>query len=217
MKSSLLFISGFHLLTKFFLGLALFYQFIFSPLLVLFTIQANQSEGFLITQIGLNPEQWKPMKEIESVNSAIIAIGIKHESALLRMDFSHWQEWLNIPVLFYFFFSFTKGLLGIFIVYNLVRISGHLKRQHVFVASNVHCIRYIGFSLLAIPLAELLSKISIKPYISSQVKITGYQLMQTSVIWNIDYQWIFAGLLILVLAQVFNEGVQLQQEKDLTI
>jgi hypothetical protein len=51
----------------------------------------------------------------------------------------------------------------------------------------------------------------------NQVKITGYQIMQRSVIWNVEYQWLITGLLVLLLAQIFSEGVQLQQEKDLTI
>jgi hypothetical protein len=180
-------------------------------------MKANQSKGFLITQVGLKPDNWKPIKDIGTSNNTISISGIKHESALLRLDYLKWEEWLNLPILLYLFLSFIEKITVILILLKLIHIFRHLKERRVFVPSNVNCICHIGFCLLSIPLIKLLSGITIKPYLMNQVKTIGYQIMQRSVIWNVEYQWLITGLLVLLLAQIFSEGVQLQQEKDLTI
>lgn len=147
------------MLIKLLFVLSLLYQFIVSPILTLLTIKSNQSEGFLIAHVGLQPDNWKSMKEIENVSNTIKIIGIKHKSALLRLDYSDWNEWFNTPTLFYCFLNFTKGLLGIFILYNLLCIFRQLKEHKVFSPSNVDRVHYISFTLLAIPIVELLSVI----------------------------------------------------------
>ncbi|MEE1093521.1 MAG: DUF2975 domain-containing protein, partial [Bacteroidales bacterium] len=77
--------------------------------------------------------------------------------------------------------------------------------------------RYIAFGFIAMPLIELLSYYLDKLFLERYIRMDAVSVLPISGISSISWEYIFVGLLFIVMIGVFKKGVSLQEESDLTV
>lgn len=99
----------------------------------------------------------------------------------------------------------------------------------VFTTSNVRRLRIIGILLLLVEplnsLQDYFMQSLIEEYFSHTIlnvnggiiRFLGFWLGSTTASGTFVSSWIIAGLIILVIAEVFKRGLEMKQEQDLTI
>ncbi|WP_268123368.1 DUF2975 domain-containing protein [Roseivirga pacifica] len=114
----------------------------------------------------------------------------------------------NIPAAIYFL-----------IAYNLYKMTDSFKQSQIFVKQNIQRVYIIGFSLIAYSLFNLIKGEIAEYYYKTFVlgkpfyPFTG----SLSFIPNLFDSAFFVGLLLLVFAKVFSEGLNIKKEQELTI
>ena len=125
------------------------------------------------------------------------------------VDATHMRNpavWLLIPTLI------VAGYL--FVVFQLRRVLRNVRQGQPFARDNARRLRIIGYmTLISGPAYGLLAHI--------YGRVHQYQLDIPDATINVPidvYPFaIFAGLIVLVIAQVFDYGARLQSEQDLTV
>ena len=90
-------------------------------------------------------------------------------------------------------------------------------RESVFSNKNILRLRYIAFGFIAMPLIELLSYYLDKLFLERYIRMDAVSVLPISGISSISWEYIFVGLLFIVMIGVFKKGVSLQEENDLTV
>jgi hypothetical protein len=90
-------------------------------------------------------------------------------------------------------------------------------RESVFSNKNILRLRYIAFGFIAMPLIELLSYYLDKLFLERYIRMDAVSVLPISGISSISWEYIFVGLLFIVMIGVFKKGVSLQEESDLTV
>lgn len=98
-----------------------------------------------------------------------------------------------------------------------------LKNSEAFTMQNVTRLQRLGIFLLLIEPLSWISTYFFRSWLAEHLEITfknvstayqlGYSLGAREFVWN----WIFAGLLVLTIAEVFKQGLKLKEEADLTV
>lgn len=108
------------------------------------------------------------------------------------------------------------GLVGALLVLQLLRRLLHDVREGaVFTADNARRITWLGWLLVAMGLLEPVLGNARTALILMRAKLTGVSLAPAPAGGGWDL--LLPGLLVLVLAVVWHYGVELQQERDLTV
>lgn len=84
----------------------------------------------------------------------------------------------------------------------------------VFAPENTSRIRGIGVAILVLAAVQWAGGIAAGRFIAQQVHLAGVEVAARL---GPDLTTIFFGLLVIVLAEAFRLGTQLQEEQDLTI
>jgi hypothetical protein len=123
--------------------------------------------------------------------------------------------------------SIVKLFYLYLILFILRRFVLSLKSETPFTQKNVWRLQTIGFLILIIPLLELIGSFIAKNWIFSHFYLqtktysipyeVGYSIGYNLAKSGLVSPWILTGLLILVIAEVFRQGVKIKQEQDLTI
>ncbi len=159
-------------------------------------------------------EALKPDVREEALVTGRVGIEFKTSSAYIKSMF------IGVGMI-----SFGYSLLILFLVRAFVN---SLSESSPFVPKNVIRLRIIGILLICIePLDALQNyfmQCLVDEYflhtISSQTGLAGtigYWLGYRTASGSYFSSWIVAGLIILVIAEVFKQGLQMKQEQDLTI
>ena len=109
---------------------------------------------------------------------------------------------------------FVGALLGLFVIYLLRKILASVIAQRPFARSNVRRMRLLGFILLGVSVLRPLAEYSVARLVLSQVAIENVSL-SAPIAFSLDA--VFGGLLLLVLATIFDYGSRLEQEQSLTV
>jgi hypothetical protein len=105
-------------------------------------------------------------------------------------------------------------LAVIWIVYYLRRLIRTIFSGQPFVPENSLNLRRIAYAVIIIgPAVGILSYLY-GALISSAIRITGFELMPE---FDLHLEIVALGFLVLVIAQVFDYGIQLKNDRDLTI
>ncbi len=124
-------------------------------------------------------------------------------------------ELMNAKSWTVFFLTILHQLIWIWFTWLLLSLFRSLKNEVVFARSNIFKIKLIALVIGLSPLIQLIKNILFAEILSNQVKLTDKH-----VAYHYDYS-LFSGLfymvLIFVLVEVFNNGMKLKQENDLTI
>ena len=109
-----------------------------------------------------------------------------------------------------------------FILFVLRKFVLSLKVNSVFTIENVKRLRIVGMLLLLITPFQLVLKFIVRLWLENYLRLEfptklirklGYSIGIDSELWT----WMISGLLILVIAEVFRQGIIMKEEQDLTI
>jgi hypothetical protein len=135
---------------------------------------------------------------------------------LVLLDFASAQAFFQLRHLAYLLFQNLSWALVVFVLYQMFRIFKNLDRKEPFQAENTQRIRWVAMAVLFYPFASLESELLLKGIVS---RLQGHTLgFMPGVL--LSEQILLGALLSLVifaLAEVFRQGIHLQQEQDLTI
>lgn len=123
---------------------------------------------------------------------------------------------LNLGLLFLFFVLYQiRNIINS--VYRMTKSDNMPLRESVFSNKNILRLRYIAFGFIAMPLIELLSYYLDKLFLERYIRMDAVSVLPISGISSISWEYIFVGLLFIVMIGVFKKGVSLQEESDLTV
>jgi hypothetical protein len=111
----------------------------------------------------------------------------------------------------------TVALLAAFAAVALRKLRAvfrTLKEGDPFVAANVARIRFVGFAVLIGELARAMWVFWNSVYLRLHLDMEGIRLRSE---FDLHGLTILAGLLLLVIAEVFRVGVQMKEEQELTV
>ncbi len=119
--------------------------------------------------------------------------------------------------LFIFQFALVVPLLamGLLIIFQLKKIFSTIAEGSPFPAENSKRIRVIGWTIIAASAIKAVLSFLLGLYFSTLINLPGLDL--TANIRLQDFAGVFAGVIILALAEVFQHGARLQEESNLTV
>ena len=148
-------------------------------------------------------------KTVPSVNKNIPpgVINVMNGNFSMPVD----NNWLNILILLAACIIFCS--VFIIITYQLKLLFSSLSTNQPFDALNVLRIRNSGIGLIVLSLLLFFSNIIINQFLQSHfIWDEGISLTYK---FNISY--LAAGIILIIVAEIFNEGVTLKEESNLTI
>jgi hypothetical protein len=146
------------------------------------------------------------------------------ESMMLQIETTgmifRFTEGFQFPVgdsLLVYQFTFVLPLIviGLFIIYHLKKILASLAGEEPFSVENGSRIRYIGWGVIAASFIKAILSFLLGIYFSRVIVLPGLEVSAN--LRLIDFGGILAGLLILILAEVFRHGAVLQEDQNLTV
>lgn len=111
----------------------------------------------------------------------------------------------------------TAALLaafGVIVLRKLRAVFRTLKEGEPFVPANVGRIRFVGFAVIIAELARAMWVFWNSVYLRWHLDMEGIRLRSE---FDLHGLTILAGLLVLVIAEVFRVGVQIKEDQELTI
>ena len=151
-----------------------------------------------------------------------------------RTDFTDLTSTFTIKNIAWTLCDILNMLLWLLITFQIMKILQSLKNESVFIPKNIKRISIIGWTFILIPFVQLVRDQIFFIVVKQFLKIPGFTLF-SNFNWN-DlspfslygssgygtmnqplFPSIALGLIILVIVQIFKNGFELQEEKDLTI
>lgn len=179
-----------------------------------FTIRIPTKSTYNLDPTTAKVEALKPDVTDEAMVAGRVGIEFKTSSTFIKSMF------IGVGII-----SFGYSLLILFTVRAFVN---SLSESSAFVSKNVKRLRLIGILLICIePLNALQNYLMhsvVDEYFSHTILSSngigytiGYWFGSNTASGSYFSSWIVAGLIILVIAEVFKQGLILKQEQDLTI
>lgn len=193
---------------KIVLNLCWYAQLIFFTVVIIGVLVGVSLQGHLSYRwpVTLSESSYDEIKTTNTTASDVKVVPTKGELLFTRMN-----NWENIAIT-------HTGLALIFgtfllVTFQLKKIFSNFTRKEPFTLSNSKRIRLIGIILIASSLINFLFGIFYTNYIN-----TNFQWNErVSFTQSLDVSTILMGLLIMILAEIFRLGTELQEEKNLTI
>jgi len=119
--------------------------------------------------------------------------------------------------MFIFQFALVIPLLaiGLLIIFHLRKIFATIAGGDPFSMENSKRIRLIGWAVIAASVLKALLSFLIGLYFSTLINLPGLTL--TANMRLEDFSGVFVGVIILILAEVFQHGARLQEESNLIV
>ena len=119
--------------------------------------------------------------------------------------------------MFIFQFALVIPLLaiGLLIIFHLRKIFATIVSGDPFSMENSKRIRLIGWAVIVASVLKALLSFLIGLYFSTLINLPGLTL--TANMRLEDLSGVFVGVIILILAEVFQHGARLQEESNLTV
>ncbi|KFF07596.1 DUF2975 domain-containing protein [Flavobacterium reichenbachii] len=121
--------------------------------------------------------------------------------------------------------NYLSLVLGLFVSYQLMRLFKQLRTDFAFDQLLNKRIRNIGYSLVSFQIINMTISIITTQYLSTinyyhyipTVENSKFQFMNLSTYVEYNWQTLFMGLCLVVLAKLLSYGYDLQNENELTI
>lgn len=120
---------------------------------------------------------------------------------------------------FFWTFYLTCLFFSLMIILHLLRFLETLKEGSPFIVENVRRIKYIGWSIIAFTLLRIIMLTGAILYMHNEIHITNGSLSLPfgEVVESLHLEIAFVGFVILIIAQIFQEGVKMKNEQELTV
>ena len=119
--------------------------------------------------------------------------------------------------LFVLQFALVYPLLGIglLVLYQLRKLFATLVDKNPFNAENVRRIRIIGWAVISATILKAVLNTLVGAYFAQIIHLPGVELLAGIRIE--DFSGVLLGAIVLILAEVFRHGADLQEDRDLTV
>jgi hypothetical protein len=148
--------------------------------------------------------------QVSTTHPKVSHVKVKVEKASL--SFRTQSDWRIVAIVL------TGVIVGfgisLTVTYQLRKIFATLTQADPFVASNAGRIRIIGFVLISTPLVGALLDTITNQFVQKYFVAGKHSFLFR---YDPELSWVFTGLVILVIAEVFRTGAKLKEEQDLTI
>jgi hypothetical protein len=132
------------------------------------------------------------------------------------LEFADMGALLQSRYLGHIFFQKLSWILGILVLYQFTRIFRNLDRGQIFRDENIRRIKFIALAVALVPVTGFAASRML-----SGITYTAEGHTVRTAVPVAQMEYIIAGgvlaLVILALVEIFRNGVQLQQEQELTI
>lgn len=120
----------------------------------------------------------------------------------------------KVPAIFVgaYLSSFISSVVYIWIIYILRKLMYTVKKNNPYDKINPSRIRRLAYAVFALIPVDIFNKIWVKGW-----QPTFVTMDYVNILWGSLFKLIFLGFGILVIAKVFELGVELQHEQKLTI
>jgi hypothetical protein len=108
--------------------------------------------------------------------------------------------------------NLVKIVFGVVIVFQLRQFLRSIRTNHPFVPANAKRLRCIAWFILAASLWQFVSKIILATQVSD-----SFPGLNSNLTLQLDPGPVLILIVILIIAEVFNFGVKMKQEQDLTV
>ncbi|HPR62963.1 MAG TPA: DUF2975 domain-containing protein [Thermoanaerobaculia bacterium] len=206
-------------------GLTLFYYFIMVVCILVFwgvlaamfkpeIAKVGLGHDFGLTYRMVSPDL-DPFLEVKEVHPAITDVKI---TPLIDVEFRPAKRWV---ILVYGMFLMATLLIGLWIVALLRNFMGSVREGTPFLQINANRIRWVGWLIIVYQIINFSVGVSILWLFRQPLSLARASL-QADFLPLIDrlqgsIKIIFVGAIILVIAKVFQVGVRLREEQDLTV
>lgn len=166
--------------------------------------------GVCILLIGIIIFVWTKMPEIVSAQGNLVI-------ETPGLDFIFHEGLQGVPpahFLLQFLLILPMLAVALVVIHNLRRVFSSLVEETPFLADNVRRVRIIGAAVIAGTVFNGILHTIIGAYLSNAIQLPGLEL-QANV--SLNFTSIFLGAVILILAEVFRLGAEMQEEQDLTV
>ncbi len=170
---------------------------------------------------------------LDTIGSKTIYMFNGQQFGFLRVDYTEFTKAFTVTNMLWFLADISFFLLWLIITYQIMKILQSIKDEAVFIQQNIKRITFIGWAFILMTFVEIVKDQVFFLVAKQHLQDTGltlisnvnwYDLVPIS-LYSVSYdtmnhsrfQGIALGLIILVIAQIFKNGFELQKEKDLTI
>jgi hypothetical protein len=119
----------------------------------------------------------------------------------------------KIQNVFIVILAFLMLVASIGIPIHFYKLIGLLQKGFIFERKSIHLLRWLGFQLLFIYLAGILFL-----YLEHQISCSLFRFSDYEIaMGKMDPIWLFLGIVVLLLAEVFSKALSLKEDQELTI
>lgn len=111
--------------------------------------------------------------------------------------------------------GFITLILLILLIYQFIRFVININRGEIFVEKNIRILNRFSIYLLCISIAEILSGLGYDFYLSSENLSIHGQMLQAY--WAVPWGDLLFGLLSLLIAKIWKQGMDMEEEHKLII
>mgnify|MGYP001047574081 CR=1 FL=1 len=168
---------------------------------------------FQTTTIAAVPAQVWPPEGVVRVEPGIAIARVDPWAYIRYQPASRWFVGVTAAV------SFSWWACALLILLSLRRAFNNLSSGTPFPRDNIRCIRRTGLAFLGMAAVELITDAVGLGFICATTTVAGKLVVIPWEVWLMDFPLgtILAGLAVLILAEVFRAGADLQDDQALTV
>ncbi|MFV0591870.1 MAG: DUF2975 domain-containing protein [Draconibacterium sp.] len=179
----------------------------------------KKSEVTIRGYVSVIEKDWQPM-EVKTLNSKCEPIFLLHKSGFIRFDFNSWKDALDKNSVLNILFYNLWLLMGLFISFQLYTIFRTLYKKATFDTRNTLKLRWIASTIIVMPFVKYLAQYFFTLFARSNFQLEGHSvhLVQNNSFFQFPYlPYLVVGMLVFAITEIYNEGMCLQSETNLTI
>lgn len=185
-----------------------------------YSVPFDGSSKFTVRgHVSLTEKDWKPM-EVTTLNENCNSTFLLYKTGFVRFDFDNWEDALTINSILYILLYNVWLLMGLFIIFQLFQVFKSIVKDRVFKKENTKRLRLVALTIIVMPIIQNLSQRFFFLFARTNFEVNGNNigLPQNHDFFGFPYlPYLAVGFLIFAIVEIYNEGMRLQSETDLTI
>lgn len=113
-------------------------------------------------------------------------------------------------------FLLISLLIMFYLIFIFRKLISNVKKNHIFVTENSKFFKKLGVGTLVLWGVEFITSFIFSLLVGNSIYFDTVQF-EAKIDLKIDFTLIIFSLFLIVLSHIFNQGIRLQEEKDLTI
>jgi hypothetical protein len=140
----------------------------------------------------------------------------------IYIDVTKWSDLMNIYYFSHMLLANMKFIILIYICFKIRDMFIDIATKRIFDESNIKVFRSIGFAILSIPIFDRLATLIMTLYVSHHPELYANLNITLSTapfgdIFSESVWFVYGQFCYLAIIEIFNEGLELKSENDLTV